>query len=1682
MWPNTQSITQLYEAGSAQAAVNILFPSLSWPDRTAFEREKEEFKLRNFSPTDVSQMRRYYAFQYLRDPYEAKKKFFSLFEDIFAVDRGGDILFTDIENHFDILYDHTLWNYKTLVKKVLFDAQKPEGSFAMWKYLDLLNQPNKNAPNENYAREMLQLFLMGEYKPWEDAEHDQAIRNYTEEDVYQLARLLTGFRAGADKRVYFDADFHHTGTGMVFLEWPLKSGISFPFYQAETGIDNTLTPQSLGGNNGLWDNMVDYIFAKREAEIAYFLAWRIFKFYIHDTPWETEIRTLANQIISYNFELFPVVKWLLASDMMYSDAAMNQVRFKNPLELSIGTLKLLTHTQPESYNNIVMDTSLLTILDWTPYNPFSIFGRAGFDDNEHFMNSYLHNQWVTYASKLAFDTNAGSWVIYQLSDLIPETRISQTQGTFPVLSHTGNTYSGSIQISDIRLQFLQDFPRNDLVSFQTQQPRVWQIWNTFFLSSMEDSISETPIPEEISVSIEENSVETMDSQENESSSEISETIPENSEMSQNIQNEEMKDITSESIEASIEMSSMIEPSMSFPASQSSEDENISENSMENLEISSENSEVVSPWSSQTSSGSVEEGEIPENEVKSEDMWVETVLQSTSFLEEDLLDISEIATFEALQEDDMWEILEDENEENIQNNFLSFSGSFQFPTFRIQTASGGIINFNGEIDFDKNIIYVSSGTYRVSGTTYDIVAWEIDIVSWALLERDIDIEEMLQQLENFLYFWKRLPVSVREQIKTYLLTDNAGNARLFLPNNTTYMRYIRAVLAMMLAQPEFMLLSWYDAPVETSNQASSLLPNSSSKLIMIELFGGYDWLNAMVPKDEFNTVYQEKRAGMKHDLEWLIDLWDVYMNKSFEPFKPLFDAGDLRIMNRVGAPNHSRAHDAAARQIASKYASQSVNTPWVIGDIIRHEPDVLKNIVLSGAKPRVYQDGRFLSIWGNSALYKNNFWPQNTLDRTYQIETMKNIVSQRPYPWTLQDLFTNSVMVNEVWTDSKNAGGQEWSGYNLKQRLTFLSSLIQNNVWVTYYVPGGGWYDTHGDQERWNYNLNNRVADLATDITEFFTLMKNQNQDVTIVVFSEFWRTLKTNGWVGTDHGQWGGMFVLSTNNTLKNQLPQKVYGKLSLEKEYEDWFWVGIDYRAIYSIILQSLYNINPENYFEGQYQLKNYINEELPVPVLLRKEFRNVSGSNLDLDLKFDIDDENFHFREWSYVKFFFWEDPENLREESKYTMSRNTLQADGTFRVVKRISESRVYHYRLQLTDNQYDTYVLTGTIQPPKKYAVNLPTQVQFERDNFFVKYANTSVWENTSIDPLVLFNMPDIEPIETTQDESAEAPQTPLPTYTDVAFSWGIVMRFGTGETSISTLQWSGDVIWNGWFLLPKEIEKQYFLTKKALYQWTALSYFYIDKILKIWADTLWVGMKLNQKVGISFPVNDTTKEYRILRSEDGISWQDIVWTDIVPINGRLSFETDHFSFFAVVEAGNNPTIPEPEIPVNPPIINPNPVEPPVVPNPPVSSSSSWGWVSILRMDVCPNGDLSPSYYDGTCDKIEWINTQKTSSISSNILSSSIKKEYRITTLKYRWYEITQIRWYNTSKNALKLSMWVITHKQLTQKEKEILVKRINAFLLAKYNFDTKNGDTKLLKTQYNKETLLLKSALTRFIKN
>lgn len=64
---------------------------------------------------------------YAADPYEAKRKLFSVFEDIFSVNRDTDrdITYKDINDQHKLIYDNMFGNYQLLIKKVLYNNGNP---------------------------------------------------------------------------------------------------------------------------------------------------------------------------------------------------------------------------------------------------------------------------------------------------------------------------------------------------------------------------------------------------------------------------------------------------------------------------------------------------------------------------------------------------------------------------------------------------------------------------------------------------------------------------------------------------------------------------------------------------------------------------------------------------------------------------------------------------------------------------------------------------------------------------------------------------------------------------------------------------------------------------------------------------------------------------------------------------------------------------------------------------------------------------------------------------------------------------------------------------------------------------------------------------------------------------------------------------------------------------------------------------------------------------------------------------------------------------------------------------------------------------------------------------------------------------------------------------------------------
>lgn len=205
--------------------------------------------------------------------------------------------------HHNLLRNNAMGNVKQLVKDVTIDP-------AMLIHLNgYLN--TRLAPDENYARELQELFSVGK-GPGSD---------YTENDVIAAARVLTGWRINSNTYTsYLDASSHDMGTK------------SFSAFYNNTTISNS-------GETEV-DALVDMIFNTTES--ARFICRKLYTWFVYyqiDEQTETDvIEPLAQLLISSNYEVKPVLSALLKSEHFFDP--LNQACYiKSPLDMIAGTLR-----------------------------------------------------------------------------------------------------------------------------------------------------------------------------------------------------------------------------------------------------------------------------------------------------------------------------------------------------------------------------------------------------------------------------------------------------------------------------------------------------------------------------------------------------------------------------------------------------------------------------------------------------------------------------------------------------------------------------------------------------------------------------------------------------------------------------------------------------------------------------------------------------------------------------------------------------------------------------------------------------------------------------------------------------------------------------------------------------------------------------------------------------------------------------------------------------------------------------------------------------------------------------------------------------------------------------------------------------------------------------------------------
>jgi uncharacterized protein (DUF1800 family) len=248
-----------------------------------------------------------------------------------------------------------LGNFKSFVQDVTIDP-------AMLIYLDGYKNKkigNNKQINENYARELMELFTCGVLN-WNNNP------NYTEDDVLEAARSLSGWTISPSTHPDAIERASRVGRSGLFLQSNWDSGSKT--FMGKTG-------------NWRYTDIISILFSERSDQIALYICEKIYRAFVYDTPDRVIIRALADEF-KKDWEIKPMLMRLLKSAHFFDKVNIGAM-YKSPIDYILGSLYMLniTHIPDFALNEISRFNrdvyNRLTSLGQSIFNPPNVKGWPG---------------------------------------------------------------------------------------------------------------------------------------------------------------------------------------------------------------------------------------------------------------------------------------------------------------------------------------------------------------------------------------------------------------------------------------------------------------------------------------------------------------------------------------------------------------------------------------------------------------------------------------------------------------------------------------------------------------------------------------------------------------------------------------------------------------------------------------------------------------------------------------------------------------------------------------------------------------------------------------------------------------------------------------------------------------------------------------------------------------------------------------------------------------------------------------------------------------------------------------------------------------------------------------------------------------------------------------------------------
>jgi len=367
------------------------------------------------------------------------------------------------------------------------------------------------------------------------------------------------------------------------------------------------------------------------------------------------------------------------------------------------------------------------------------------------------------------------------------------------------------------------------------------------------------------------------------------------------------------------------------------------------------------------------------------------------------------------------------------------------------------------------------------------------------------------------------------------------------------------------------------------------------LVVLQLTGGNDYLNTVIPYN--NGLYKDNRRAVGIPESQIIALDKDYAIPNYmAPLQKIWDEGKLAVMHGVGYLDSPRSH-FRSMDIWHTCEAEKVGTEGWLGRVAREIDPKKENVVTTVSfGPSLF---RALAVPGvpvacvAGPLERYGFLPN------IQEPTQRQEILQR-FSRMYQPIAGSGVMeyMGTTGLDSlkgadilkvapqKYSSTVEYPNTTIGNKLKGIAQVHLAGLGSRIFYCDHGSFDTHAGQNPLHGSLWTAVTEA---LDAFMTDLRQHDQadNVTVLMFSEFGRWVRDNG-SGTDHGAAGVTFVLG------DKVKGGHYGEYpSLKAEHlvQGDLSPSMDFRSIYSTILDKWMHMNPAPIVNGTYEQPAFLN-----------------------------------------------------------------------------------------------------------------------------------------------------------------------------------------------------------------------------------------------------------------------------------------------------------------------------------------------------------------------------------------------------------------------------------------------------------------------------------------------------------